>query len=503
MSNSTERRQEIYDKIKASSKQEYILAEMRRLGFFGEEHVDFETVNKFFKEENELSKQLQHLLKEERAIENTEAFIANKHKERKQLSKQKQKETKERREKLRKEKAEKWKLSKENDIVYLGENYSHQLNDKATDKAKLKSQNLPVFSSAKEIARAMNISVGELRFLAFSRKNSTISHYKRFKVAKKSGGFRLISAPMPRLKKAQHFILEQILNKVETHPNAHGCVIGKSILSNAEPHINKAVVINQDLQNFFPSITYKRIKGVFKSLGYSEQVAVIFALLCSEPKIVDVSLLDENYFAQRGERFLPQGSPCSPAITNILCKKMDFRLNGLAKKYGFTYSRYVDDITFSGSKEQFSKISAILKYSKKVVKEENFRLHPDKLRIMKRNQRQEVTGVVVNEKPNISKKSLKRFRALLFQIEKDGIQGKTWNGGLNVLAEIDGYANFIFQIDKEKGSIYKERVGKILTQYNYKDEHKKKFVKSKKSKAKKTTNKKESFFSKLISFFKM
>ena len=91
----------------------------------------------------------------------------------------------------------------------------------------------------------------------------------------------------------------------------------------------------------------------------------------------------------------------------------------LAKKYGFNYSRYVDDITFSGEKEQFKNISAILKYSRKIVKDENFVLHPDKLRIMKRHQRQEVTGVIVNEKPNVNKKSLKRFRALLYQIEKE------------------------------------------------------------------------------------
>ena len=181
----------------------------------------------------------------------------------------------------------------------MGEGYSHQLNDKKTDLERLKQLNLPVLQSVKEVAAAMKIDVSELRFLTFSRKNSKISHYKRFKVAKKTGGFRLISAPMPRLKKAQHYILEEILNKVATHPKAHGCVIGKSILSNAVPHVNKAVVINQDLKNFFPTITYNRIKGVFKSFGYSEQVAVIFALLCSEPKILDISLLGENYFSQK------------------------------------------------------------------------------------------------------------------------------------------------------------------------------------------------------------
>lgn len=493
MSNSTERRQEIYDKIRQSSKQEYILSEMKRLGFWEEDNVDFEQVNKFFKEESELSKQLNDLIKQEKSVEDTETFIAAKHTERKRLSKEKQKETKEKRELLRLEKAKQWQLSKRQDIVYLGEGYSHQLNDKATAENLLKAQGLPNLHSVNDVAKAMDITVSELRFLAYSRKNSKTSHYKRFKVAKKSGGFRLISAPMPRLKKAQHYILEHILNKVTMHPKAHGCVLEKSILSNAVPHVNKDMVINQDLKNFFPSITYTRIKGVYKGMGYSEQVAVIFALLCSEPKILDVSLLGENYFAQHGDRFLPQGSPCSPAISNIICKKMDYRLDGLATKYGFAYSRYVDDITFSGAKAQFSKIPALLKYSKKIVKSETFTLHPEKLRIMKRHQRQEVTGVIVNKKPNINKQSLKRFRALVYQIEKDGIKGKTWNGGLNVLAEIDGYANFIYQIDKEKGSVYKERVANILVAHNYKEAHKAKFVKVKE---------KVGFFKKLISFFK-
>lgn len=481
MKNSTERRQEIYDKIKTSSKQEYILSEMKRLGFWNQEELDFKSVNAFLKDESELFKQLQKLLKEQRVIEDPEAFLAKKHQERKLASKKSQKETKERREKERLEKAALWKLSKEKEILYIGSGYSNNLNKNESDVARLKTQNLPVLNTAQDLALALGITVGALRFLSFTRKNSKISHYKRFQMPKKSGGYRLISAPMPKLKKAQHWVLEHLLNKVKVHDNAHGCVIGKSIKSNAVPHIGKAVVINQDFQNFFPSITYNRIKGVFMSLGYSNQVATILSLLCSEPKILDVSLLGEDYYAQRGERFLPQGSPCSPAITNILCRKLDFRLSGLAKKYNFDYTRYVDDITFSGDKESLPKITALLKYSGKIVRDENFKLHPEKLRVMKRNAKQEVTGVVVNEKANICKTSLKRFRALLHQIEKEGIEGKYWNKGGNVLAQIDGYANFIFQIDEEKGAIYKQRVNAILTKYNYKEVHKKQYAPNSKS----------------------
>ncbi|MDY8135075.1 reverse transcriptase family protein [Aquimarina sp. 2201CG5-10] len=477
MADSATRRQEIYDKIKESSKDQYILEEMKRLGFWNEGEVDFETVNQYFKEENELSGKLQKLLREKRLIENPETFLAQKHKERKLASKQSQKETKERREKLRQEKADRWKQSKEKDIIFLGEGYSHTLHHKSSNPNRLRQAKLPVLHNAEDIAKAMGISIGQLRFLSFSRKNSKISHYKRFKIPKKTGGFRLISAPQPKLKEAQHWILENVLNKVTVHPKAHGCVVGRSIKTNALPHVRQDVVINQDLKNFFPSIVYSRIKGVFQALGYSNQVATIFALICSEPKIVEVSVLGENYYAQRGERFLPQGSPCSPAITNILCRKLDYRLDGLARKYGFNYTRYVDDLTFSGGRDQYTHITNILKYSNRVVKEENFTLHPDKLRIMKKGVRQEVTGVVVNEKPNIDKKSLKRFRALLYQIEKDGLEGKVWTGKADILAQIHGYANFINQIDPEKGKKYKEQVDVILERYNYKDNHRKQYVK--------------------------
>ena len=468
MENTAERRQEIYDKIRESSKDEYILQEIKRLGFWQDKEVDIETVIGVLKTESELSKKLNKLIRENN-INNPERFIAQRHKERKKASKERQKETKAKREQLRKEKAEKWIQTKATDIIYLGANYSHTLNNKHTLVDRLKNNKLPILKNANDVANAMKISIGELRFLAFSRKNSNINHYKRFTIAKKSGGTRLISAPQPKLKKAQHWILENILEQIQVHENAHGCVKGRSIKSNALPHVNKAVVINQDLKNFFPTITYTRIKGMFKSFGYSEQVAVIFALLCSEPKILELDVLGKDYFAQRGDRFLPQGSPCSPAIANVICKKLDHRLNGLAHKYGFTYSRYVDDVTFSGTHEQYKHISALLKYSGKIIREENFTLHPEKLRIMKKGVKQEVTGVVVNEKPNMDRATLKRFRALLHQIERDGIQDKTWTGKGNVLAQIHGYANHVFQINPEKGTPLKEQVSLILEKHNYKE----------------------------------
>src|SRR5262249_14930317 len=153
------------------------------------------------------------------------------------------------------------------------------------DDARLGAAGLPLVHRAEELAGAMGITVGELRFLSYSRRVSAVSHYKRFQVPKKGGGLRQISAPMPRLKRAQEWVLRNILDRVPVHDAAHGFRRGRSIVSNAAPHAGADVVVNLDLKDFFPTITYRRVRGVFRKLGYSEQVATILALLCSEPEV--------------------------------------------------------------------------------------------------------------------------------------------------------------------------------------------------------------------------
>ncbi len=511
MSVSNDKRQEIYDKIKASgSREEYIISEMRRLGFWEGNGVDYKVVQEYFAKERELLGELNDLMAEKRKLDNPEQILKEIHERRKAESRIKQQETKAKREQLRKEKAERWSKLKETDIIYLGDDYSNHLSDKQSDQEKLKLNGLPLLNNAEDIAQLMGISMGELKFLSYSRKNAKTTNYHRFYIPKRTGGERLISAPLPKLKKAQHWILENVLNKLEMHDAANGCVSGRSIVTNAQKHVGKAVVINQDLKDFFPTITYERVKGMYRSLGYSGQVATILALICTEPYTINVELFGESYFSQRGKRYLPQGSPCSPAIANRIAGKLDARLTGLANKFGFEYTRYVDDLTFSGGKDQLKEIKSILHFSKKIVQEENFKLHPDKLKVMKGGGQQSVTGIVVNQKLSIDKKTLKRFRALIFQIEKDGIKGKTWNGDSeNILARIDGYAKFIHQVNPEVGAKLQSRVKAILKKYNYapinpyqKKEEVKPTKKSKPTSPQSTQPKEESgFMSKLKKWF--
>jgi RNA-directed DNA polymerase len=470
MANTQLTRQQLYDRIKASSKDSVILEEMKQLGFWKKEEGMPSLPEQIITKEVELTKELQTLLEQQRKYKNKEEALKEIRKARLAESTRKREENKKLRKQKAEEKAARWKEQKEKDILYLGEDVSKGLNNKESDPAKLVKYSLPVMQTAEELSKTMDISVGQVRFLSYNRTISKTSHYRRFYIPKKTGGKRLISAPMPRLKKAQHWILENILNKISIHDAAHGFVTKKSIVTNALPHVKAEVVINIDLKDFFPSITYPRVKGVFRALGYSEQVATILGLMCTEPDCDSIELDGELYYAAGTDRFLPQGAPTSPAITNIICKKLDARVKGLAAKYGFTYTRYADDLTFSASGEAVTHTKTLLGMLHKIIKSESLTIHPDKLRVLRNGARKEVTGITVNDKPSVNAKELHKFRALLFQIEKDGIVGKHWKNSPHLLSSIKGYASFVNMVDPAKGKPLMDKVNAILKTHKYKHE---------------------------------
>ncbi|MEM7714371.1 MAG: reverse transcriptase family protein [Cyanobacteria bacterium P01_A01_bin.68] len=373
--------------------------------------------------------------------------------------------TKERREQERLERAEAWKQRKQREIIYLGEDVSAGLNYSEGNLERLRNNNLPLCNTAEEIADSMGINIGKLRFLAFNRRTSMVSHYIRFKMPKKTGGERFISAPMPNLKQAQHWILTNILNQINVHEAAHGFCRQRSIITNAIPHVEKDVVINFDLKDFFPSISYKRVKGLFHSFGYSETAATIFALLSTSADIEKLQLDARTYYVAVGDRYLPQGSPASPAISNLLCRRLDKRLTGMAEKLGFIYTRYADDLTFSASGESLRHICNILRRTESIVTHEGLRINQDKTRVLRNTRQQEVTGIVVNEKLSVCRKTLRKFRATLFQIEKEGLAGKKWGNSTNLIAAITGYANFVAMVNPEKGKEFQQQVKRIRTKY--------------------------------------
>lgn len=467
---STERpktREELYERIRQTSKTEFILDDMIRLGFWPERGVMPQDPAEEVHRRGELKRELQQLREENRHLYNEQALLKEVRKRRLAESRRKRQETKERRERARAERAAAWSARQEREIVFLGAAVSGGLNYTECDAARLQTYGLPPLSDAAGIADALGIKVNELRFLSFDRKTSNVSHYVRFQVPKKSGGVRLISAPMPRLKAVQHWILQNILEKVATHDSAHGFRAGRSIVTNAHPHVGAETIVNLDLKDFFPTITYKRVKGLYRSFGYSEAAATILGLLCTEPTTEEVELDGRKYFVATSARHLPQGAPTSPAITNALCRRLDRRLLKMADELGFTYTRYADDLTFSASGESLRNLSGLLARVKAIVAHEGFTVHPEKTRVLRRSRQQEVTGIVVNSKANVSRQELRRFRATLYQIEKDGPSGKSWGHSQDVIASIQGFANFVYMVNPEKGAELQQRVRSIIEKYDW------------------------------------
>ena len=395
-------RAQLYERVRNSSKQEVVLTEMQRLGFWPPDSIEPTVEATLIRRETELTLALQQLGSELSGLRDPVAALKAMRKERMARSRAKHEETRLRRALERFERAKSWQERGQHEILYLGAGVSAGLGKVESDAGKLAASKLPVLHQAAELAAALGVSLSELRFLAFERRVSRISHYRRFAMPKKTGGERIISAPMPRLKRAQYWVLDNVLARAPLHQAAHGFVPGRSIVSNAAPHVGQAVVINLDLKNFFPSISMPRIKGVFRQLGYGEQIATILALLCTEAPTDEVKVDGETFYVAHGSRALPQGAPSSPALTNILCRRLDARLQACAAKLGYRYTRYADDLTFSGDESVRKLAGKLLWRAKQIVIDEGLTPHPDKQHVMRSAQRQMVTGIVVNAKPSLA-----------------------------------------------------------------------------------------------------
>lgn len=464
-------RKELYERIARGGKDEVIIEEMARLGFWPNTQPPPRDPPDEVRRMAELRNRLANLRQQAQGLRNLAQLERDLKKQRLAESRRKREANKQ---KLLGERAAaraETQQKKTRELTYLGPQVSVGLgptHDRRVSQPELLAkQKLPLASTAAELAAAMKVSLGRLRYLAFAREVSTTSHYHRFTIPKRTGGERLISAPHKKLKAVQHWILANVLEPLALAEHAHGFVPGRSTVTNAVPHVGAAVVVNVDLRDFFPTVTYRRVKGLFRKLGYSEEVATVLALICSEPDVIETELDGTRYFVARGPRRLPQGAPTSPAITNVLCRRLDRRIAGWARKHGFTYTRYADDLTVS-SKDRAAPVGKMLAFLRHITTAEGFAIHPDKVRVVRRGRRQEVTGVVVNERPGVPRDELRRFRALLYQIEKDGPADKTWGAGGDVLTAALGFAAYVAMVDKAKGEPLRAKVLALQAKYGAK-----------------------------------
>jgi retron-type reverse transcriptase len=338
------------------------------------------------------------------------------------------------------------------DVVFLGRGVSGRLGDRRSLVEALQAQGLPVLSSPADVARALGIPVPRLRWLAFHAEAVTRSHYVYFEVPKRSGGMRLLSAPHQALGAAQRWVLSEILEKVTFEDEAHGFVKGRSTVTNARPHLGRDVVVNLDLQDFFPSITFPRVRGLFQRLGYSPAVATVLALLTTEPPRRPIDYDGTRYWVAVCPRALPQGACTSPALSNMVTRKLDRRLRGLSEKAGWTYTRYADDLTFSAAPGKRDEVGRLMARVRHLAADEGFTLHPEKGRVQRSGGRQTVTGIVVNSKPSLPRDEVRRLRAILHGARTTGLEAQNREGHPHFEAWLRGKLAYLQMVDRERGA---------------------------------------------------
>jgi len=351
----------------------------------------------------------------------------------------------------RRQRTEDIKQRKATDILFLGRGVSRGLANRQSDSARLEQYGLPHLSSPADLAAAMQISISQLRWLAFHSDAPTRTHYVTFEVPKKSGGIRRLSAPHRLLAGTQQWILTNILNLIAPHPNAHGFVAQHSVLTNAVPHVRSDFVINVDLEDFFPSITYHRVEGVFRQLGYSPAGATILALLCTEAPRQRLKIGETIYQAATGPRCLPQGACTSPAISNLIARRLDRRMEAMSEKLGWHYTRYADDITWSRRGDAVPSAGYVLARIRHIVTDEGFRLNHAKTRIQRRSQQQVVTGIVVNERTNLSRSGVRRIRALLHNAHRTGLAAQNRSQHPHFESWLAGMIGWIQSVNPSEG----------------------------------------------------
>ncbi len=266
--------------------------------------------------------------------------------------------------------------------------------------------------------------------------------YVAFQVPKRSGGTRTLHAPRPKLKAVQRTILAKILAPLPLASPCHGFVKKHSTVTNASPHVGAAVVVKTDLRDFFPTVHFRRVQGLFSQLGYSDEVAKLLARLTTyRPKLPDGRVVWPGA--------LPQGAPTSPAIANLVCRRLDQRLAGLAKKAGATYTRYADDLTFSFP-ERPANLGRFLWWVDQICGQEGFSEHTGKRRVLSRGNRQAVTGIVVNQHASVPRDLRRRLRAIIHNCRTKGLESQA-RGRADFEAWLRGNIAYVSMVQPEVG----------------------------------------------------
>ena len=283
-----------------------------------------------------------------------------------------------------------------------------------------------------------------------------LGHYHYRVLRKRTGSVRMIEAPKPRLKWMQRQILARILGRIPAHPAAHGFVTGRSIQSFAKPHTGQRVVLRMDLRDFFPSICRARVQALFRTMGYPESVADLLGGICTNavPRAAWTGVKGEQLreaWKLYDRPHVPQGAPTSPALANLCAYRVDCRLAGLAGSVGARYTRYADDLAFSGDDNFERRVRCFPDHIGAILLEEGFAANHRKTRILRQGVRQKLAGLVVNEQVNVPRAEFDRLKATLANCVRYGMESQNREAHSDFRAHLAGRVGFVESINPARG----------------------------------------------------
>lgn len=332
---------------------------------------------------------------------------------------------------------------------------------------------IPILQTLGELSCWLGITTSELNWLTAPpnrMRDPLKGHYQYRAIRKRSGKWRLIESPKSKLKAIQRRILHNLLDRVPVHDAVHGFCPGRSIASFARPHVGKQTVLRIDLQDFFPSIPTSRIQSLFRALGYPEPIANGLTALCTNatprgarPTDPFAKPVDFETYQLYRLPHLPQGAPTSPALANLCAFRLDCRLSGLAESAGATYTRYADDLAFSGDESFGQSVKRFQLHVYSILIEEGFRPHFHKSKVMRSGTQQRLAGVVVNDRLNVPRREFDRLKAILTNCVRDGIAGQNRENHGDFRSHLLGRIAFVSSINPRRG----ERLRDIFNQISW------------------------------------
>lgn len=322
---------------------------------------------------------------------------------------------------------------------------------------------VPIVDDVDALARRLRVLPDHLSWLADlqGRTPAGPEQVYRYQWLARSGRApRLLEAPTPILRGTLRRLLSEVIERVPIHPAAHGFVRGRSAITHAAGHVGCDVVITLDLRHFFTAVTAGRVYGIFRTMGYPEPVAHVLAGLVTNrvpPWVLRQMPPGGDSSARHRLRawlrtpHLPQGAPTSPSLANLVCFTLDARLAGYAASLGARYSRYADDLTFSGPVGLRERSAALVQAVTTITTEEGFVVHRGKTRVQPSSGRQLVTGIVVNTQLGLPRAEVDRLRAVLHEARTRGVLTANRLGHPDFRAHLTGRVSWVESVNPDRG----------------------------------------------------